>query len=217
MKKLLPVLLCAAMLLCLLPLEARAAAAAWDGTVDISWYDPAQTEYTIDTPAKLAGLAALVNGMADPAAKAIVGDRSYLVSKKVDNVMLVGAGGGYFYRKNMAEKRIGRTEEYAKKLLDDATRKAAETKKEMEIEAKEEVLRLKTKLDDEIRTRRAEMQRSERRVNQREEMLDKKMDNLEKREEAINQKSEQTQALYDEAEQLRDKQVKELERIAGMT
>ena len=130
---------------------------------------------------------------------------------------LVGAGGGYFYRKNMDEKRIGRTEEYAKKLLDDATRKAAETKKEMEIEAKEEVLRLKTKLDDEIRTRRAEMQRSERRVNQREEMLDKKMDNLEKREEAINQKSEQTQALYDEAEQLRDKQVKELERIAGMT
>lgn len=94
MKKLLPVLLCAAMLLCLLPLEARAAAAAWDGMVDISWYDPAQTEYTIDTPAKLAGLAALVNGMADPAAKAIVGDRSYLVSKKVDNVMLVGAGGG---------------------------------------------------------------------------------------------------------------------------
>ena len=94
MKKLLSVLLCAAMLLCLLPLEARAAAAAWDGTVDISWYDPAQTEYTIDTPAKLAGLAALVNGMADPAAKAIVGDRSYLVSKKVDNVMLVGAGGG---------------------------------------------------------------------------------------------------------------------------
>ena len=94
MKKLLSVLLCAAMLLCLLPLEARAAAAAWDGTVDISWYDPAQTEYTIDTPAKLAGLAALVNGMADPAAKTIVGDRSYLVSKKVDNVMLVGAGGG---------------------------------------------------------------------------------------------------------------------------
>lgn len=94
MKKLLPVLLCAAMLLCLLPLEAWAAAAAWDGTVDISWYDPAQTEYTIDTPAKLAGLAALVNGMADPAAKAIVGDRSYLVSKKVDNVMLLGAGVG---------------------------------------------------------------------------------------------------------------------------
>ncbi len=94
MKKLLSLLLCAAMLLCLLPLEAQAASGAWDGTVDISWYDPAKMEYEIDTPAKLAGLAALVNGMADPTAKKIVGNTAYLVSKKVDNVMLVGAGGG---------------------------------------------------------------------------------------------------------------------------
>jgi len=131
--------------------------------------------------------------------------------------LVIGVAVGIAYRKNVVEKSIGRSEEYAKKLLDDATRKAAEVKKETELEAKEEVLRLKNKLDDEIRTRRAEMQRSERRVNQREEMLDKKMDNLEKREEAINKKAEQTQELYDEAEQLRDKQVKELERIAGMT
>ena len=83
----------AALALSVLPFEARAASDAWDGTVDISWYDPAKTEYEIDTPAKLAGLAALVNGMADPTAKKIVGNTAYLVSKKVDNVMLVGAGG----------------------------------------------------------------------------------------------------------------------------
>ena len=94
MKKLLSLFLCAAMLFGLLPLQARAASDVWDGTVDISWYDPAKTEYEIDTPARLAGLAALVNGMADPAAKRIIGDASYLVSKKVDNVMLVGVGGG---------------------------------------------------------------------------------------------------------------------------
>ena len=64
MKKLLSLLLCAAMLFCLLPLEARAASGAWDGTVDISWYDPEKAEYEIDTPAKLAGLAALVLGIA---------------------------------------------------------------------------------------------------------------------------------------------------------
>ena len=83
----------AALALSVLPFEARAASDAWDGTVDISWYDPAKTEYEIDTPAKLAGLAALVNGMADPTAKKIVGNTAYLVSKKVDNVMLVGVGG----------------------------------------------------------------------------------------------------------------------------
>ena len=130
---------------------------------------------------------------------------------------LLGYVFGYNRRKKEAEAKIGSAEEHAKKLVDDAARKAGEIKKEMELEAKEEVLRLKTKLDDEIRSRRAEMQRNERRVIQREETLDKKTDNLEKREEAINQKAEQTQALYEEAEQLRDKQVKELERIAGMT
>ncbi|MBO4837442.1 MAG: ribonuclease Y [Clostridia bacterium] len=124
---------------------------------------------------------------------------------------------GYSRRKKEAEQKIGSAEEHAKKLVDDAARKAGEIKKEMELEAKEEILRLKTKLDDEIRSRRTEMQRSERRVIQREETLDKKLDNLEKREEALNTKSDQIQALYDEADQLREKQIRELERIAGMT
>ena len=130
---------------------------------------------------------------------------------------VVGNLSGYERRKKEAEQKIGSAEEYAKKLVDDAARKAGEVKKEMELEAKEEILKLKTRLDDEIRSRRAEMQRNERRVIQREETLDKKLDNLEKREEALNVKNEQIQALYDEAEDLRDQQTKELERIAGMT
>ena len=130
---------------------------------------------------------------------------------------VVGNLSGYERRKKEAEQKIGSAEEYAKKLVDDAARKAGEVKKEMELEAKEEILKLKTRLDDEIRSRRAEMQRNERRVIQREETLDKKLDNLEKREEALNVKNEQIQAQYDEAEDQRDQQTKELERIAGMT
>ena len=49
-----------------------AADEVWDGTVDISWYDPAQSEFHLSTPAQLAGLAALVNGMADPACPNII-------------------------------------------------------------------------------------------------------------------------------------------------
>lgn len=85
----------------------------------------------------------------------------------------LGAAGGYLYRKQAGEKKIGRTEEYAKNLLEDAQRKADEKKKETILEAKEEVLRLKTELDRECRERRAEVQRSERRILQREESLDK--------------------------------------------
>ena len=93
MKRLFSALLSVALLLTLLP-AAEAKSEAWDGSVDISWYDPAKSEYYLSTPAQLAGLAALVNGMADPTATKITGDKSYLKSIRVDDVLLVGAGGG---------------------------------------------------------------------------------------------------------------------------
>ena len=37
----------------------------WDGAVDVSWYDPEKSSFDISTPAELAGLAAIVNGMVD--------------------------------------------------------------------------------------------------------------------------------------------------------
>ena len=129
----------------------------------------------------------------------------------------VSGTAGYVYRKNAAEKKIGRAEEYAKNLLDDAMRKADEKKKETILEAKEEVLKLKTDLDREIRDRRAELQRNERRMIQREETLDKKLDNLESREEGLNKKQTQIQKLQEEAEEYHGRQFQELERIAGMT
>ena len=94
MKRLLSVLICLALCLSLLPAFAAAAGEVWDGTVDISWYDPAKSEYYISTPAQLAGLAALTNGMTDPTCPAIIGDASYLESVPVGNCTLVGAGGG---------------------------------------------------------------------------------------------------------------------------
>ena len=71
----------------------------WDGAVDISWYDASQTAFYLDTPAKLAGLAALVNGQVDAGTPdyRIKGDRSELVSTRVDDYLLVGAGGGSQY------------------------------------------------------------------------------------------------------------------------
>ena len=130
---------------------------------------------------------------------------------------LIAYIGGYLYRKQAAEKKIGRTEAYAKNLLDDAMRKADERKKETILEAKEEVLRLKTELDRECRDRRAEVQRSERRNIQREEMLDKKQDSMESRENQLNQRAAQLQQIEEALEISRARQDEELERIAGMT
>ena len=68
----------------------------WDGAVDISWYDAGKSEFTLTTPAQLAGLAALVNGRtsAETSRWRVKGDTALLVSTRKDNVMIVGAGGG---------------------------------------------------------------------------------------------------------------------------
>ncbi len=136
----------------------------------------------------------------------------------------IGAYVGYIYRKNESEKKIGRTEEYARRLLDDAARKADDQKKEMILAAKEEVLHLKSEADKEIRARRTEQQRSERRIQQKEESLDKKEESLDKkrdslaeREEALEKRAEDIQTALDEAEEIRNKQQTELERIAAIT
>ena len=138
--------------------------------------------------------------------------------------LVIGLLVGYTYRKTNTEKKIGRTEEYAKRLYDDAVKKAEDYKKEKVLEAKEEILKAKAESDREraendreTRERRNEVQRNERRLIQREETLDKKADNLEAREESLNKKAAEIQTLRDEAEALSKKQLSELERIAAMT
>ena len=131
--------------------------------------------------------------------------------------LAAGGFGGYLYRKNVMEKKIGRTEEFAKNLLDEATRKAEDKKKEAILSAKEEIISLKSDLDKEVRDRRSEVSRLERRVNQREEALDKKYDNVEAREEALNRKYKEAERLENEAQALHDRQQGELERISNMT
>ena len=131
--------------------------------------------------------------------------------------LAIGGGTGYMYRKNAMEKKLGQSEEMAKNLVEEATRKAEDRKKEILLEAKEEVIKLKSDLDKEIRDRRSEVSRLERRVNQREEAFDKKLDNLESREEALNDKYKEAERLEAEAQEMHARQQSELERIAGMT
>ena len=63
MKKKLAMLLCLVLLVTVLALPASADnSAAWDGSVDTSWYSKDATSFEVSTPAQLAGLAAIVNG-----------------------------------------------------------------------------------------------------------------------------------------------------------
>ncbi len=87
----------------------------------------------------------------------------------------------------------------------------------MVLEAKEEVHKLRAELERETRDRRNEIQRIERRLLQREELLDKKVETLEQRDEANIKKQKEIQKSHEEVQELYKKQVEELERLSGLS
>lgn len=131
--------------------------------------------------------------------------------------LVIGLLIGYVYRRSVAEKKIGRAEETVAKLIEDASKKAETIKKETVLEAKEEVHKLRTEFDKESKERRNEQNKTERRLLQREELLDKKMDAAERKEEQLNKRLAEVAKTKSEADELKNQQLAELERIAQLT
>ena len=119
--------------------------------------------------------------------------------------------------KKASSKKIGSAEEKAREIIDEAVKTAETKKREALLEAKEESLKTKNELDKEIRERRAEIQRNEHRVLQKEENLDKKLDALEKREADYAVQEEAVNKQKEEIAKLNQQRVQELERISGLT
>ena len=131
--------------------------------------------------------------------------------------LIIGLLIGYVYRRSVAEKKIGRAEETVAKLIEDASKKAETIKKETVLEAKEEVHKLRTEFDKESKERRNEQNKTERRLLQREELLDKKMDAAERKEEQLSKRLAEVAKTNSEADELKNQQLAELERIAQLT
>ena len=120
-------------------------------------------------------------------------------------------------QKRKTEETIGKAEDKARSIIDDALKTAEAKKREALLEVKEESIRTKNELDKEIKERRAEAQRSERRLQQKEENIDKKADAIEKREQSLTAKEENLNKLKVEISKLNEQRLQELERISGLT
>ena len=121
------------------------------------------------------------------------------------------------YRKKTYESKIGSAEEKSREIIDEALKTAETKKREALLEAKEESLRTKNELEKETKERRAELQRYERRVLNKEENLDKKSETLERRETSLTAREENVSRKLAAADELLDKRQQELERISGLT
>lgn len=124
---------------------------------------------------------------------------------------------GYFVRKSIAEGKIKNAENAAAAIVNDAVKEGETLKKEILFNAKEESLKLKESNERDNRDRRAELQKFENRLIQKEENLEKKLTNLERNEEALGKKGKELEKKKEKLDGLYEEEVKELERISGMT
>ena len=131
--------------------------------------------------------------------------------------VIVGGAVGYMARKRSAEAQIGSAEQEALKIVSDAEAKGEARKKELMLEAKEDIHRLRQELDRDTKERRSEISRQERRVVQKEENLDRKLDSVEKKEEQLARKESRIDKTQQAIDEMHAKQKTELERISGLT
>ena len=124
---------------------------------------------------------------------------------------------GTISRKKVAESKIGSAEEEAKRLVDLAKVEAENMKKEEIFKAKEEIMNSRKEFDQEIKERRSEVQKQESRMIQKEENLDRRSENLEKKEKSIEQEYQTLENQKGEIQELYNKQLEELQRIAGLS
>ncbi len=115
-------------------------------------------------------------------------------------------------------------EETSKRIVGEAEREAESLRKAAVLSGKEELIKLREEWEAEVRGRREEVEREERRVDDREGQLNRKYDLLEQRERDTNRRTEAVAAheqtvaqRQQELEKLLGEERRRLEQIAGIS
>lgn len=131
---------------------------------------------------------------------------------------------GYLLRWFFAGKKIKAAESQAKNLTDSAKKDAESRKKEVELQGKDLMIKLRQDFERETKERREEVVGNEKRLQLKEENLDKRLDLLERKEKDINgrleslQKSEANiQGKTTELDSLIEEEKQRLQKISSMT
>jgi ribonuclease Y len=131
--------------------------------------------------------------------------------------LLAGVGIGYVVRKAMAQREVESAESRAKIVLQDAEREAEAARREKLVEAKDEIFRMRSDAESEIKRRSVELSKKEDRLSQREGVLDGRATALDRKEQAISVKEQDAEARRRELDLLESRVRADLERVAGMT
>ena len=124
---------------------------------------------------------------------------------------------GWILKDNSFKKKQGDIRRVTDKMIEAAKEESKQIKKEAILEAKEQEIKLRNDFERETREKRAEFQKTENRLNQKEESLDKKIESYEHKEELLAARSQKLTEREDELAGLIENEIKKLEEISGFT
>ncbi len=137
---------------------------------------------------------------------------------------IIGGVVGFVARQMIPNKNFKEAEARAYEIIENSKKEAENTKKEAELHGKDTVIKLRQDFENEIRTKKEEYTAVEKRLIQKEESLEKRLDLLDRKEKSVNDKTEflqkreqEIQSKSGELSQLIEDEKQKLQKISSMT
>jgi ribonuclease Y len=131
--------------------------------------------------------------------------------------LVIGVGVAFLSLYAFTGSRLAAARRTRQLLVTEARQDAEALKREAQIAAREESVRIRAEIEEEVAARRAETIKIEERILAKEEEIDGKLTELGRREQGVADREQHTKQLQDELKQARELEIVELERISGMT
>jgi ribonucrease Y len=127
--------------------------------------------------------------------------------------LIAGGAVVFFFRRMAINRQLRVAQRKASRTVSDASDEGKEIIKEARAEAD----KARAAAENEARQRRSELQRQENRLNSKSENLDRKLESLEQRDRNLNTKEKNIDTIRAELTEIKDKQLKQLEIVSGMS
>src|SRR3989442_12473824 len=131
--------------------------------------------------------------------------------------IVVGAVGGLLALRFQAGSGLAMARRARQLMLAEARREADALRREAQLEGKEEAVRVRAEIEGELQARRAEAIQAGERLRSREDELDRRLGELERREQGIADREVHVKELQEELKAARERELDELERLSGLT
>jgi len=137
---------------------------------------------------------------------------------------VIGFAIAYWVKGIIVAQKVKAAERETSRILEDAKRRSETLIKEAQLEVKDRLFKMKSDFDADTKETRYELKNKEQRLIQKEENIDRKIDQFERRERDISRKEKKLGRREEEIERIKikyneliEEQKRQLEKISGLT